>query len=300
MKVYVIGLLLLCTYVFAQQKGRILVSATESSEYHLFDRDSLEDALKQYYPGEIVTQYGPLPDTLNSFDAVYLMGLYGHGSDERTFTLLKGFLDQGGLLYFESNKFFYWEDSVFSYMIGTTSQVNFLSASDIDTVYGSDGYFTAGLRYPIYNRKLFNDSPDILVLEGPREQVLYGAEAFQYQTDKYKVVFHRHLLDVYYKEFIGRVACNYFGLCEPLLVGKSNKSGIEFTVAYDPFSDKLIIEHADGLSTLAIYNTLGVKLFEKNIFERTIEMPDELPAGNYFMVATGVGRISTKGIIVWK
>jgi hypothetical protein len=304
MKGFIIGLFCLALGIddgLCQGKGRVLVSSTDSNCYTLACRDSLIDALKPYYAGEIVTNYGPLPDSLYRFDALFLVGLIKYNSEnpQREFSLLRQYLEQGGKLYFESSWFFYEEDTIFSHMIGTTSQGNLQMMSDIEYISGKDGYFTEGIKFKI-NRKLFMDHPSILHLDGPREQVLSGAEAFQYQTDTYKVVYHWHLLNDYYPTFIAYVACNYFGLCNPLTVNEPNQSETDFSVAYDPLSNKLIVENAAGFSTLAIYNTLGVKLFERNIFERRIELPNELPAGNYFVVATGVGRLSTKGIIVWK
>jgi hypothetical protein len=276
------------------QSAKVLVYSQDSTCYHLACLDSLTDAISKHYTGKIVSQAGSFPTTLDSFDAVFLIGLYNSDSAiSRKLLTIRNYLNHGGFLYFESLQF-YFSDTVFSNMIGVNSQANLDLASDITSVVGRDGYFTQGMNYTI-NRLLQKDHSDILKLTGPCEWVLTGTEAFQYQSGSYKVVFYRHLLDETYKDFIGHVICNYFGLCAPLSVKPSEENPqAEFSLFPNPARDvlhiwsnidnpglqsaELILESGTLVSKFSLggnMNHIDLNLGSKN-----------LSSGNYFLRLT--------------
>jgi hypothetical protein len=306
-------------------QGKILIIASDSSG---FSSDShtplgisrIQDALAKSYTAEVETKIGIFPDTLATYDAIFT-DLYFYDGGDSLFIAselekLTRYLSGDGKLYIQVTlhsafyRKFAWDDPPpyseyppFREFVGLTQfGVAFSEIHGLENIEGIPGYFTDGLLYIRKTNPAEFNAPEILSLEGVTE--ILKAEDYpigwQYEKEGAKVVWHWPIVEDHYDEFIGRVICNYFGLCEPLAVGKSNRSEKEFSVAYDPLSNNLIVENADGFSTLVIYNTLGIKVFESDISERTIELPNELAAGNYFVVATGVGRVSTKGIIVWK
>jgi hypothetical protein len=226
------------------QPSKVLVFAVDSTCYHLACIDSLSDAIHKRYSGEILKRFGSFPDSLDSFDAIFLIGLYRDDSTIlKKLILLRSYLNHGGHLYFESTQFFFPMDTIFSNMIGVTSQTNYDIASDIGSVQGKDGFFTQGMNF-IINRPLKEDHLSDLLLTGPCELVLTGTEAFQFQTNSYKVVFYRHFLDETYKDFIGRVTCDYFGLCASSVREKPAQRNATTTLVYpNPASDFINIQY---------------------------------------------------------
>ena len=286
----------------AQTKGKILVTCPGISTAV----DSMCDAIKPHFHGEVVKHIGTLPDSLSSFDAVFIVDVdQGLSENLRTFSLLRNFLQQGGNLFFESQHFFFQEDTTFSQMMGVNKQMNAQMASDIDTIFGRDGYFTEGLSWSV-QRKLFTDHPDILYITGPAEQVLYSCEAYQHQTDNYKVVFHRHFLDLYYKTFIGYVACNYFNLCTPLSVGNASApNSFQITnPVYTRDRNELLFTYESPSVTkldVSVYNILGERVYysydndaNSTSGEMRIRLNSGLASGGYFLV------VKTREGIAWK
>jgi hypothetical protein len=322
MKVVLIGLLwsIISTSTgFAQ--GKILIVSRDSAFCFLPWHQSsllpkLQSAFTRHYKGEVTTHFGLLPDSLNTYDAIFI-DLWFYGDDDSALvseelTKLSTFLLEKGKLYIEISSSSGLRqdelpDTTFLRLTGLSEVYSAAAViTGVDGVQGVQSKFTEPIDYHIQTNPTVENAPEILFLEGELDSVLIAGShydpviAWQHEKENRKIIWHWPIVSDHYEEFIARVVCNYFGLCEPLAVGKPNRSPKEFSIAYDPVSCKLIVENADGFSTLAIYNTLGVKVFESDISERTIELPNELPAGNYFVVATGVGRLSTKGIIVWK
>jgi len=300
----------------AHSQGKILISSRDSSKqtFRWSGMGILQNALSLHYHGLVEVRFGAFPDSLEQYDAIFT-DMRFYETDPRSFTYgelekLSNYLDKVGKLYIEINNnslgiWYMYDYPAFYERIGYLGNVpGDIAPQGISEINGVQGFFTEGLHIT-----RTADSADVrsqVGVIGDVSTVLVANTtppvnlAMQHDKENRKVVYHWPLVLEHYNEFLGRVICNYFGLCEPLAVSRSNQSETELSVAYDPVSNKLIVENAGRFSTLALYNTLGVKVFESNIFERMVELPNELPAGNYFVVAAGAGRISTKGIIVWR
>jgi hypothetical protein len=303
--------ILLSFSALAQTKGKILVISPTPT----FATDSMYDALRGLYKGEVIKQIGKLPDTLSSYDAIFIEGIYDvDTSNVHTLSSLRSYLQQGGNLFFESRDFYFPEDTLFSQMMGVHSQYNLMMASDIETIKGRDGYFTEGLSWKV-NRKLYTDHPDVLKLTGPAEQVLYTCEAYQLQTSTYKVVFHRHFLsyeflDFYYKTFIGYVACNYFNLCNPLSAANNIESAsLQITTPiYIRDRDELLFTYESPSITefdVSVYNILGERVYysynndaSSASSEMRVQLNGRLASGGYFLVVKTTDGVARKPFFV--
>jgi hypothetical protein len=300
MKLLLIGLFCFMFYdAMGQAHGRILVVPNATSGFGQKSMDSLPSFLSLYYKGEIVVRT-ELIDSLESFDAVFI----GRTSSAKQDSFLIEYLRNGGNLYMEG-----WgvgETPEFDSLIGVSELFFHHTYIRINTVRGVPGSFTEGIKQSVYHKDpLEYDAGGGLGVVGECDPVLDGigtlgnTVAWQYDTLNYKVVLHWHLVSEHYREFLGRVICNYFGLCEPLNVKEPDDHITDVPISYDLINNRLLIHNADKFSTIELYNTLGVKFFERRS-STDIKLPASLASGNYFVVARGAGSIVTKTIIISK
>jgi hypothetical protein len=322
MNVLIVGLIYLILGVNdAVSQGRILVVSRDSTFCFLPWQQptllpKLQAALTQHYKGEVTTHFGLLPDALNTYDAIFIdLRFYG-GDDSvlvaKELAKLSTFLLEKGKLYIEisSSSSLRQNEVPDTFFLRLTGLSEVYSASavimGVDRVQGVQSRFTAPIDYYIKTNPLVENAPEILFLEGELDTVLIAGSNYapvigwQHEGENRKVVWHWPIVSDHYEEFIGRVVCDYFGLCEPLKDVAVSEVNEAFSVEYDIAGRKISISGLQEYTQLALYTTLGVKLFERTIFELTVELPNELRAGNYFVVATGTGRINTAGIIVWR
>lgn len=324
MKAFIIGLFCLALGIDdGLCQGKVLVVTRDT---HCFIQQysyssvtnnlaNLKSALEKHYQGEVVIHFGLLPDSLAQYDAIFTDLRFSDDDDSATIKneieKLSHFLLSKGRLYIELSLYTLHQskfDSGFYALAGVNDIAGAsMSITGISQVNGVGGSFTHGLHYTRSTNPTEENALSILMLNGDLLTVLTADGlsydpilAWQHEKENRKVVWHWPIVQEHYEEFLGRVICNYFGLCEPLGVEEREQSEGAFSVAYDPTSNRLILQNVDEFSTLEMYNLLGVKLFERKISERVIELPHGLLSGNYFVVVRGTNKVIAKPVIVWR
>ena len=315
MKVVIIGLICLILGVNdAVSQGRILITSRDSTyAFAPWHQSSLlpklQSALTQHYKGEVTTHFGLLPDALNIYDAIFI-DLQFYGGDDsvivaKELAKLSGFLLEKGKVYIEISSSSLWHDLIDTSFLRLTGLLDMYSAAavikGIDHVQGVPSRFTAAIDYHIKTNPTVENAPEILFLEGELDTVLTAGGNFvpvlgwQHEKENRKVIWHWPIVSDHYEEFIGRVVCDYFGLCDPLVVTRSQT--ITCRISFDPMSNSINIENASPSASVELYSVLGVKLLNTQVGSGVVKVPD-LPRGSYFVVVRdGAGGAITAPIL---
>jgi hypothetical protein len=253
----------------------------------------LERALQQQYPGEI-TSVNRLPVELSEFDAVFYAAVYSPNSLESS--ALIDYLRQGGRFCYESGCF-HTADAELNALLGVSFCARTLSMYNQDSIYGKAGSFAEGLYARLGADPVQPNMSSALHVYGESEQILFGgASAFRFEREGYKVVMHWPENTEVYDAFLGRVACNYFGLCEALPLTAVKSRTANSNLRFDFLSQQLLVAEPEAANTsIRFTNILG-----QGVGQRTIDPTGRcsvagMPPGMYYASPADGSR---RGIMV--
>ena len=227
------------------QSAKVLVCAPGN----LAAAKTTDSALAKFYAGSIDVS-DTITEAINNYEAVFLK--LNNPITQESESILESFLHSNKKLYIEYEPGLFIgnppDSNGFWRYIGVTGFAMDELFSSIQFVLGIKGTFTEGLmiQNPKWNPV---DQPfgGIWGLSGNIKLVLSSTPdhfglAYTYETDSFKVVLHWPAIPDYYDVFLGRVICNYFGLCAPLYVKLGNENPqTEFSLFPNPARDVLHI-----------------------------------------------------------
>ena len=261
----------------------------------------LDSAVSRYYNGGIVEVEwsSVIPSDLGSYDAVLISfpGLYDKYSPipDSIQTGLISFVSGGGKLYLEDEDPWYSAiDTTLWHYAGVTQFVLEATETYFDSIKGVDSLFTHGLYYA-YNRPFQPSSPDDLTFYPSNIPVLignagYGPEPVAWiSADTSKKIVSQWLLtnsSNYYDAFIGRMLCDYFGLCAHLMQVNATMSDPNITLRTRESNGDLFLDYSSPSGTsgnITIIDILGRSVTNFVTYESTesIKIPENLHPGFY-------------------
>ncbi|MFI5263129.1 MAG: T9SS type A sorting domain-containing protein [Candidatus Kapaibacterium sp.] len=259
-------LIVFSTSSILAQPAKVLICAPGN----LSAAKTTDSSLQKYYTDSI-----DLSDTItngiNNYEAVFLLLSSQRPLSKEDENHLKGYLNSKKNLYIEYNPGsfhdFHLDTNGFWGFVGLRGAVADNLFSSIAFVLGIKGTFTEGLS--IANPQFdphFAPYGGIWKLYGSIKQVLtttpdvFGL-AYTHETDSFKVVFHWPIIPDYYDAFLGRVICNYFGLCAPFSVAENNENTKSaYSVFPNPASDRFFVHkntQNTGLQSVDLYSEAG-------------------------------------------
>ena len=320
MKSILIGLCWLALFfcdAFSQDKVLIVTRDSFGFPNKDLGLPAIQNALAHHYGGVVDTKFGVLPDTLTAYEAIFTdLSFLKNGDSIFIATALENLTNYtagGGRLYievslytifyrnFDTDNPAYEEYPLFRDYVGVT-QITTAAAEihGIDTIRGVPGYFSDGLRYTRETNPLESNA-SALFLDGDITGVLRaegyywsGHLGWQYEKQNAKVVWHWPIVPEHYDEFIGRVVCNYFGLCEPLDVAPAEISTSR--ISFDPISNSINVGNVSPNASVELYSVLGVRLLHTQAGNGVVRVPD-LPRGSYFVVVRDGNAVKTATIV---
>ena len=250
-----------------------------------------------YYSGSIDSAQS-LPSDFSQYDAVCLVLTKFQFTpllDSASSLRLVEYLARGGKLYAEASGLLTPDPRGISHPEDSLWHLANLESESEDAVYdyyasilGVDSEFTSGIN--ISEGRYGASQPGTYRPRGAIIPVLYGYETdFSSLADVFawiptdtalRIVMHHPIsaMQEYYSVFFHRVLCNYFGLCEPVVVPKR---GVE-TEQANVFVTNTMQE---------VYNVLGVKVAGK-------EETSSLPNGQYFVRVVKGKHVTIRPIVI--
>jgi len=281
------------------QSAKVLVCAPGN----LTAAKSTDSVLAKFYTDSIDVS-DTITEAINNYEAVFTILSWGHPLTLQDASYLKLYLRSNKKLYVEyypgllGENELHLDSNGFWHFVGIDDvgidAVNF----GIQSVSGIAGTFTEGMDVKNRSYEPTDDNFGTWILAGKVKPVLRPAPdpsidiAVTYETDSFKVVLHLPTIPDYYTEFLGRVMCNYFGLCAPLSVKPSEENPQTlFSLFPNPARDVLHIwSNTDnpGLQSAELISETG-SLVSKFSLDGNMNHIDldlgskNLSSGNYFL-----------------
>jgi hypothetical protein len=295
-------LLWLVSNGYAQSMHRVLISTHDTSGVWC-SADSLQIALSHWFTDTIITRLGTIPDSLDRYDAIFTELREDVGEDSamqlRRFDLLTRYLQHGGRVYFDCRNVFGMNVSIYPTLdsiLGVIQPIIFQTdLGDIYEIDGVTGAFTEGLHISRKAKQLGSgpsgpifisrNAKSVLTVHG----VLGGGTSVAWNRDTLgaRIILDLPTVRESYDQFMGRVICNYFGLCEPLAV-QAPVSSETSSITYGS-SGHVLITRISALSEaqhICVYSILGNKVFAQSLRpdQTEVGLPASLPNGAYVAV----------------
>ncbi|HEY6172296.1 MAG TPA: hypothetical protein VIX80_08570 [Candidatus Kapabacteria bacterium] len=324
-------LVLFSLSAYAQTKGKVLViSRDSSSESFRRGITSIQNALSIHYKGQIETQFGVFPDSLEKYDAIFTDLRFFQGADNGSFIVnelekLSEYLLTVGKLYIEisDNTIYQWGQNIYEehqQFRELTGSIRFMPTAGqimgMYNIWGDSATFSEGLHVK-RNSNPLEDLGGYMGVSGEElDPVLstdgtYGVEmAWKHEKNNQKVVFHDPIVIEHYNTFLGYVACNYFNLCTPLSVENASvPSSFRVTnPSYIRDRNELLFTYQSPAVTkfdISVYNVLGERVYysydndaSSTSGEMRIRLNSGLTSGGYFLVVESREGVARKPFFV--
>jgi hypothetical protein len=224
--------------------------------------DSLVATIQRCYAGKIeVTD--TLPPVLDDYNAVFLSIPY-HPITKSEDSILRKYLKNNKKLYieydFQSFDTWGYDTTTFWYYLGKCDPAVASIGIWIKDVKGVKGTFAEGINIPNSHYDQVNPTvaSDLILGGATLQKTLESNMSSIYETDSFKVVLHWPAILDHYPEFVGRVICNYFGLCTLSAPDKTNASS--FICSPNPTRESVTVNYSLSESTpieMKVYYSLG-------------------------------------------
>ena len=302
----IIVFFLLISNAQGQNRHRILIVSRDSNGFFRGE-DTLRNAISHWYSDNIETHIGLLPDSLGKYDAIFTDLRFFDQDDTLLIAdelkKLSQHLVSVGNLYVEvtvgitykygiAGHHAYDEYPQFKELTGVSDfGVGSSEIHGIKTIQGVSGYFTEGINIIRNTNPSEFNSSYMFFIHGDLSVILQGdgrSLAWQHQKNNQKVVFHWPIVSEHYNEFIGRLVCNFFALCTPLIAEQPNIPQKKSRIIYDFLNHKVIYTCVEGedIRHVFIYSILGSKVSEItiDIGSGEVAIPKSIPSGSYIVV----------------
>jgi hypothetical protein len=270
----------------AQKAGEILILDVRGVDANT---TRLINAIKPHYHGVITIKTG-LPAVLN-YDAIMMTGhpVADDVLDSIEQAKLIDFLKAGGRFYAQGDAFRTradhdddTTDNQFWDFIGDSTEEWASVGLHIDTVFGVKGSFMAGLKVVQPYDPSGIDFPALLIRRG-MQGVLVGignlgaSLAWTSSNPNIKAALLWPIATGYYEEFISKLICTYFGLCE---LDVQSTVADEMELKYLPISSEITLPHP---GRIVMSDLLGRILQTQDVSTNRFRLPSHLTSGAYLI-----------------
>jgi hypothetical protein len=261
-----------------------------------------KSTLAQYYTGTIDVSDN-ITTAVNNYKVVFIL-IEFHSLVDAEALILQNYVKAHKNLYiefsFRSYDYAQRGSTAFWDFIGIPAHNILVASQDhlgVDRIRGVNGTIGEGIDLTVENPVFLDTTlsitglPPILFTSGSRNMSI----AFARDTSTMKIMFHLPVVRDHYNNFIGRVACNYFGLCTPLILDvpteKPNETNLPFQIYPNPtYGTVHITGTTEPLHSIELLSLTGSVISRKNLsgsFSADLDLSSlHISSGDYLLRLT--------------